>query len=174
MLGARLILKTLAYGTNNYVPIIPGEPVFDPASKRFGIGIGGYNVVWYPKATPTGDMQFDEGQGLVNQDGSYALRFKQNGIAWNVGGQTVLETLGSNGIAVQQAIMMRNAAGADVVIMGYGHYVAFMTMLFKLKALLRKIVAGTATTGDVNALFTPDPNINLAGLDPAFPEGPAL
>lgn len=174
MEGTRIILKNLSYSGQSAMPILPGEPVFDPVSMRLGIGIGGYKPVWYPKATFDGNMQFDDGQGLTNADGSYELKFTPTGVTWNVGGQPVISTLGSDGIAVQQATMLRNNAGADVVIVGYGHYKALVTMLFRIKALLRKIVAGTATNSDVNALFTQDITLDLTNLDPAFPEGPSL
>lgn len=174
MNGVRFTFRYLGFGANGFIPVMPGEPVFDPNSKRFGIGIGGYAAVWYPKATTEGNLQFDTDQGLVSSDGVYSIKFTASGIKWNVNGDDVLSTRGADGIAVRTGIIMRNGAGADVVTIGYGHYVAIMALLMNLKALLRKFVANTATTGDVDALLTLGNSINPATLDPAFPESTLL
>ena len=170
----RITFKYLAYGAAGYIPIRPGEPVFDPSTRRLGIGVGGSEVIWFPKATPNGNLEFDPGQGLISADNQFELKFTQTGMKWKVSGTEVLSTRGSQGIAVQSAIMMRNEAGADVVLVGYGHYMALLNMLMRLKALLRKFVAGTATSGDVDALLTPLAGVDLKTLNPAFPESSAL
>jgi hypothetical protein len=152
---------------------LPGEPVFDPATKRFGVGIGSNQAVWFPKATTDGNLQFDEGQGLVSTDGAYSLKFTATGLSWKVNNIEVF-SVRDTGVVLRGGLMMRSAAGADTVIVGYAHWVAIMAMLWNIKALLRKIVAGTATTADINALFNAPNSLNLTTLDPAFPEAPTL
>ena len=174
MSGIRIQFRTVAFGQVAYKPLLSGEPVFDPVTQRFGIGIGGVNPIWYPKGTVEGNLQFDTDTGLVSSDGTYALKFTTNNVSWQVSGSEVLATRGSTGVALKNRLVMLNSSGADVVTIGYGHLVAIFAMLTNIKALLRKIVAGTATLSDVNALLTPDPSYNLPNLDPSFPEAPAL
>lgn len=174
MNGVRIVFRYLAFQASGYTPILPGEPVFDPVQKRMGVGIGGQKAVWFPRCTTDGNLEIDEGQGLVSSDGQYSLKFTATGLSWKVGNNEVFATRDDKGIAVRSAILMRNAAGADVVQMGYGHYMALIAMLRNLKALLRKLVAGTATNADIDALLTPDNSLDLTTLDPAFPEASTL
>jgi hypothetical protein len=174
MQGVRIQLRQLAFGTQSFTPILPGEPVFDPSTKRFGIGVGGDKAVWYPKATSQGNLEFEPDQGLVSADGNVTLKFTQTGLQWKVGGVEVFATRGSDGVAVKSGVMLRNVAGADAVLIGYAHWVAIMTLMWNIKALLRKFVANTATNADVDALLTPLVGLNLTTLDPAFPERNSL
>lgn len=173
MQGIRIQLRYLGFGSSGYLPVLPGEPVFDPTSRRIGVGIGGLSAIWFPRATSDGNLEFDTGQGLKDTDGNYFLKFKATGIEWSVNNEVILETI-DDGIAVRSSVMMRNEAGANVVVMGYGHYMALMAMLFNLKSLLRDILDDTAVEADIDALFTPSESIDLTTLAPAFPEAPSL
>lgn len=174
MQGVRITPRFLSFKATGYLPVMPGEPVFDPVSKRLGYGIGANVAVWFPRGTETGDLQIDEGQGLISYDGNLALKFTATGLSWKVGDNEIFATRDDEGVAIRSAIVLRNAAGADVVQMGYGHYKALVTMLFKLKALLRAIILGTATSSDVDELLVPDSELDLTQLDPAFPEASSL
>lgn len=173
MQGVRIQSRQLGFGSIGFLPVLPGEPVFDPANKRFGVGIGSNKAIWFPKATPEGDLEFDAGQGLVSSDGTVSLKFNTNRLTWTVGSVDVLD-IDSNGWKVRGSLMMRNAAGTDTVLVGYAHWVAIMALLFNIKALLRKIVAGTVTPTDINDLFIPPGAVNLTTLDPTFPEANTL
>lgn len=174
MQGVRIQLRYLGFGQSGYVPVLPGEPVYDTVSKRMGIGIGGHKAVWFPRPTESGELEFDEGQGLTNADGSLTMKFTATGVSWRFGNNEIFATRGNSGVAIRSAVLMRNEAGADAVLVGFGHYMALIALLRNLKALLRKIVNGTATNGDINALLTPDPTLDLNSLDPSFPEAPSL
>lgn len=174
MQGVRIKLRYLGFGNSGFVPVLAGEPVYDTVSRRLGIGIGAQKAVWFPRPTSSGELEFDEGQGLTNSDGSLSMKFTASGMSWRFGNNEVLATRGDDGIAVQSAILMRNEAGADTVLIGFGHYMALIAMLRKLKALLRKIIAGTATNADIDALLVPEVDLNLTTLDPAFPEASSL
>jgi hypothetical protein len=173
MQGVRIQSRQLGFGSTGFTPVLPGEPVFDPANKRFGVGIGANKAVWFPKATTEGDLEFDNDTGLVSSDGNYSLKFTTSGISWKVGASEIF-AVHNSGVMIRGGLMMRNAAGSDTVVIGYAHWVAIMSLLWNIKALLRKIVANTATIGDINALFNAPISLNLTTLDPAFPEAPTL
>lgn len=174
MQGVRIQLRQLGFGEAGYTPIAPGEPVFDPSTKRFGIGVGSNKAVWYPKATYDGWLEFDADTGLSSSDGQYKIKFTASGISWLVNNVETFATRGSSGVMARGAVMMRNAAGVDVVQVGYGHWIAIMALLWNIKALLRKIVNNTAIAADVDALLTVPNGLTLTTLDPSFPEKNAL
>lgn len=174
MQGVRIQLRYLGFGSTGFLPVLPGEPVFDPVSKRLGVGIGGHKAAWFPRPTESGELEFDTGQGLINYDGSLSIKFNTTGISWRFGNNEILATRGNDGIAVRSAMLMRNEAGVDTVLIGFGHYMALIAMLRNLKALLREIIAGTATNGDIDALLNPDVDLDLTKLNPAFPEASSL
>lgn len=174
MEGKRIQFRSVAFNTNSFTPILPGEPVFDPSTKRFGIGTGGFAAAWYPIATKSGDLQFDVEQGLVSADGQFALKFTARGIVWRVNNNDVLAIRNTQGIAIKTGMIMRNDSGADVVVVGWAHYVAMFALITNIKALLRKFLASTAVSADVDALLTPGNSYNLPNLDPSFPEASSL
>jgi hypothetical protein len=99
----------------------PGEGVFDPNLRRFGIGIGGQTPAWYPAIDINGHLSLLSGQRITAQDNDSSIALGSSGPVVAYKGYNITTFVGVdasvNGVSIANAITSEaptiSAVGSD-------------------------------------------------------------